>query len=700
MFSSSQRALHVIGPHASRLAQAGWLLFGLFSLSLGAAGASHYRDALTVSCSGPDCQPAQFTSAEWASALQDFWSNPAERADFDTGMAIFASLLLAGSAVLFMWRRPHDPSLILGGFIFVAMAAEPFVDALCRSAPRWLWASRFLQVVHLAGLAPFLSMVPDGRLRLRILHLPILICALLGILIPLLSPSQLGLRISYSVLLGCIVGLSAFAKIRSSADAGHRDRLVWLVVSLLLWAIAQLVSPVHILLPLDGIVAHVPFGSSGIFDFFSYSLLGVTFLWTGAIVCLLISLMPKELFQLEILLNRTMVYVILTLFVVGIYVLVVGYLALVFQSSGNVIFSLIATGLAAVLFQPVRSWAQRFVNQMLYGDRDKPYAVMEQLGRQMENAMAPQDILQMVVIRVRRAFKLPYVAVVLGVDDSQDYRSVAEDGEPEGEPSVLPLVVQGQQIGQFILSPRSEREPFSATDLRLLRSLAGQVGIAAHTAILMTELQHARERLVHTREEERLRLRRDLHDGLGTSLAALNLQVGNIRKLITQEPTAADAVVLELRAQIRNMLSEVRRLINDLRPKTLDEFGLIGAIRLLAAEITSNNGVLVSVESPDIQPVLPPAVEVAAFRIVQEGVANVMKHADAHTCCIRIGIDRNLEIEISDDGTGLPDEVRQGKGLRTIRERVDELGGSFSTKDPVGSGTQVSVQLPLRPEEA
>jgi signal transduction histidine kinase len=700
MLFSSQRVLQYIQLHASRLVQVGWLLFASFSLSLGAAGVSSYREALIVSCSGSNCQPAQFTPTEWELVLQNFYSSPAERADFDTGMAILISLLLAGSAVLFIWRRPDDPSLVLGGFVFVALAAEPFVDALYRTVPRWLWAIRFLQMVHLAGLAPFLSLLPDARLRPRRLYLPVLACALLGILIPLFGPSQFGLRVSYSVLLGCIVGVSIFKKIKDPADAGQRDQLVWLVVCMMLWGVAQLVSPVHVLLPMDGIVTGVPFGESGILDIFSYSFLGVTFLWTGAMVCLLIGLMPSELFQLEIILNRTMLYAILTLFVVGIYVLVVGYLSLVFQSSGNLIFSLIATGLAAVLFQPMRSWAQRFVNQMLYGDRDKPYAVLDQLGRQLENAMAPQDILEMVVIKVRSVLKLPYVAVVLGVDAPQDYSFVAEEGESKGKPLILPLVVQGQQIGQFILSPRSEGEPFSATDRRLLGDLAGQVGIAAHTAILMIELQHAREKLVHTREEERLRLRRDLHDSLGTTLAALNLQAGNIRKLIPKEPNAADAAVLELRAQIREMISEIRSLINDLRPKTLDEFGLIGAIQLLAAEITSRNGVLVSVEGPDILPVLPPAVEVAAFRIVQESLTNVIKHANARTCCIRIGIEKNLEIVILDDGIGLPDEVSQGIGLRTIRERVVELGGSLSTKGLMGNGTQVFVQLPIRWEEA
>ncbi|MEJ2302253.1 MAG: GAF domain-containing sensor histidine kinase [Anaerolineales bacterium] len=685
----------MIQPQASRLVQAGWLLFALFSLSLGAAGVSSYRYLLAVPCVGSDCLPGQFTPAEMELVVQDHWNTPTERAEVDTSMAILVSLLLAGSAALFVWQRSDQYAFTLGGFVFLALAAEPFVAALARTGPHRLWALRVLEIVHLAGLGPFLCLIPDDRFRPRGLRFPVLICILLGILIPLLSASQTGLRVSYSVLIVFVVVVSMITKVKNPADAHQREQLVWLVTSLLLLGVAQVVSPYRGLLPMTDITAVVPVGGKTPLDVFTSSFLSSTFLWAGAVVSLTVGLMRTELIQLEIILNRTMLYAILTLFVVGIYIAVIGYLSLIFQSSGSLVFSLIATGFVAVLFQPIRARAQRFVNQMLYGERDKPYAVLEQLGRELENAIAPQDLLENVVTKVRSALKLPYAAIALGADDRGDYKIVAEEGAPTGSPMVFPLVAQGEHIGQFILSPRSAGESFSATDRRLLQNLAGQVGIAAHTATLMMELQRAREKLVYTREEERLRLRRDLHDGLGTTLAALNLQVGNIRRLIPEEPTAADAAVLELRIQLRKMISEVRRLINDLRPKTLDEFGLTGAVQLLAIEVTANSGVQVSVDLPHKLPVLPPAVEVAAFRIIQESVTNVIKHATAQTCTIRLIQGDGLIIEILDDGIGLPAKVIEGKGLRTIRERASELGGYFLAENQPNGGSRLLVRLPL-----
>ena len=140
-----------------------------------------------------------------------------------------------------------------------------------------------------------------------------------------------------------------------------------------------------------------------------------------------------------------------------------------------------------------------------------------------------------------------------------------------------------------MLSPRAPGEGFSDADRDLLGNLARQAEVAVHAVRLTADLQRSRERLVATREEERRRLRRDLHDGLGAQLAGLNVQAGTIRRLIPQDPGAADELVVELREELRGAIADIRRLVYDLRPPALDDLGLVAALRRLAERYGSED---------------------------------------------------------------------------------------------------------------
>ncbi len=158
-----------------------------------------------------------------------------------------------------------------------------------------------------------------------------------------------------------------------------------------------------------------------------------------------------------------------------------------------------------------------------------------------------------------------------------------------------------------MVAPRSPGEAFSPADERLLEDLARQAGGAAHAVRLNADLQRSRERLVTAREEERRRLRRDLHDGLGAQLAGLNVQAGVLRNLIPRDPAAADELVVELRGELRAAIADIRRLVHDLRPPALDELGLESALRRLA-ERYGEGALRVRVETPEGLPSLPAAV--------------------------------------------------------------------------------------------
>ncbi|MEI2610222.1 MAG: sensor histidine kinase [Candidatus Promineifilaceae bacterium] len=254
----------------------------------------------------------------------------------------------------------------------------------------------------------------------------------------------------------------------------------------------------------------------------------------------------------------------------------------------------------------------------------------------------------------------------------------------------------------MIAGSRGVDEPFSQTDRHLLEHIAHQAGPAVHTVQLTAALQHSRLQMVRAREEERRRLQRDLHDGLGATLAALNLEAGVLRRAIRSDPAEAEALVDELRVEIRAMIDDIRRLVYALRPPTLDQLGLVAAVRAHANQCgrPSENGyaqLQVEIEAPEELPPLPAAVEVAAYRIAQEALTNVVRHAQARHCLVRLELNGALNVEIRDDGVGLPAGGRQhgGLGLLSMRERAVELGGTCVIGPLPGGGTRILASLPL-----
>jgi two-component system NarL family sensor kinase len=313
-------------------------------------------------------------------------------------------------------------------------------------------------------------------------------------------------------------------------------------------------------------------------------------------------------------------------------------------------------------------------------------------------------VLPTLVETIAHALKLPYVAIALKEGEQfaiasefglaprwlRDHRDTAEAGEC----LTLPLVYQAETIGRLTLAPRSPIDPFIPAERALLADIARQVGVAAHAVRLTAALQRSRERLVTTREEERRRLRRDLHDGLGPALAAISFKLDATTNLIGHDPDAARALVADLKIQIRSLLDDIRRIAYALRPPALDELGLVGALR---EHIASNqgNGLRITLEAPDDLPVLAAAVEVAAYRITLEAITNVQRHAQARDCHVRLALCDNLCLEISDNGRGLPEDMRVGVGIASMRERAEELGGMCRIESHPGQRTRVLVELPL-----
>ena len=280
-----------------------------------------------------------------------------------------------------------------------------------------------------------------------------------------------------------------------------------------------------------------------------------------------------------------------------------------------------------------------------------------------------------------------------------------ESGTPTANRLSLPLLHQGEEVGLLLV----DDEPggrLSEPGRALLTDLARQAGAAIHgvrlTASLRStaeQLQSARERLVVAGEEERRRIRRNLHDELAPTLAAAGLTAATAADLLGRDDESAAQVLQRLQRGLSAAVSDVRRLVDELRPVLLDEHGLVGAIHERAEALRSEVGIAVEVAAP--LPDLPAAVEVAAYRIYQEALMNVLKHSSATTVAVRLGVvGGELHMELTDDGIGvMPGTTRRdaGVGLASMRERAEELGGSCVVAGAPNGGTRVAVRLPLHP---
>jgi signal transduction histidine kinase len=405
------------------------------------------------------------------------------------------------------------------------------------------------------------------------------------------------------------------------------------------------------------------------------------------------------LFNTRAVLTRALVYGFLSLVLVAVYLAMVVTLDLFI---GGLLPQVVAAGVAALAVLPLRDLAQRRINQLVYGLRDDPAAAFARLGDRLDAAGAPEDILPAAARTVAEALRLPYVAIEAGGETLCRYGR-----ELPGGTEALPLPFAGETIGHLVLQTRGSGDSsadLAPTERRLLADLARQVAVAARAVALTQALQASRHRLVAAREEERRRLRRDLHDGLGPTLAGIALGIDTVRRALPgSEPPAAmpapDATVTDLLGTLREAteaaVGDIRRIVYDLRPPILDELGLAGAVREQAVRLGA-----ASVDVPETLPALPAAVEVAAYRIAVEALTNAARHAPGTPVSVQLAVNGRLELRVADGGAGLPDGYRAGVGLTSMRERAAELGGSCVVSRRTPCGTLVHAEFPLPEEKA
>lgn len=394
-----------------------------------------------------------------------------------------------------------------------------------------------------------------------------------------------------------------------------------------------------------------------------------------------VAVLRHGLFDVGRVLNRSLVYGSLTLCILLVYAVAVGLLGDVLGRTVGA--PLVATGLVAVGVEPLRRRLQRVANHVVYGRRDDPYEVLARLGSQL--ATPPGRALAGVAAAVNDALGLRGAAVVVRG------RTLASSGDL-AEPCTDVALHDDEGVLRVSCRPG---EQLSRRDRRLLADLSHQVAAAVRAAHLQGEVEASRARLVVAREEERRRIRADLHDGLGPTLAAIGLEIEMAALDVTSDPRAACARLDDATARVRESVRAVRSLVEGLRPPSLDELGLDGAVRELARTL-GRGPVAIEVATTGDLDGLPAATSLAAYRIVGEALTNVLRHARATACAVSLRRgDGVLLVCVEDDGLGLGERTAEGVGIGSMRGRAAELGGSLALLPREGGGTTVRAELPL-----
>jgi signal transduction histidine kinase len=405
------------------------------------------------------------------------------------------------------------------------------------------------------------------------------------------------------------------------------------------------------------------------------------------LLVVLTAVLRHQLYGIELVLNRTLVCVTLSALIAGVYAGLVALAGLAGWGASGV-GDVPAAVVAALCLVPARDRVQRVVNRLMYGERDEPFAVVSRIASDLETAADPQQLLERLLGSIVSALRLPGAQVTLEAGNGTGSR-IAVGVDKAAADDRFPLVYQGVALGELAVTRRPGQTALATEETRLLAHTAAQVAAVAQELVLREQLLRSRERVIGVAEEERRRLRQDLHDGLGPLLTAAASRVDACRGFLDRDNNRVAALLDDIRGDLTEAIGDLRRLVNSLRPVVLDELGLVEAVR----QRCDRSAVPAALQIAGDLPTLPAAVEITAYRIIAEALTNVARHSRAGTCTVTLRVQDGLVIEVVDDGADIA-AWRPGVGLTSMRERATELGGRFMAGPEPGGG-RVCAVLPL-----
>ncbi len=459
-------------------------------------------------------------------------------------------------------------------------------------------------------------------------------------------------------LVGVPLGVVSLVVRFRRADERERTQLYWLILG-------------GLVLVAGALLAFSPVGQTWGFA------LGLA----GPPVAITVAMLRHRLFDVELTLSRTVAFALITTLGVGTYVVLVYGIEAVAPGSQ---WGVLLVAVAALAAAAARDRVQDVVDRRLFGHRHNAYAVVADVGRHVAAASQPVDALQRLVDGLRESLRLPYVAFV---GDGLSLTS----GAPVHGSREVPVEALGNEVGRLHVGLRAHNERWTTQQESAVSEVAARAGTLAYAADLVSDVARSRGRIVAAREEERRRLRADLHDGVAPALAGTALQLDSLARRLRPLDDELAERALRLRDGLRAGVGELRAVVHGLRPPVLDQLGLVGAVRQL---VSGHEQPVTSVVIGELAP-QHAAVEVAAYAIVSEAFGNALRHSVASQVEVSLSDVRDdLVITVRDNGIGMPAKVSAGVGLSSMRERAGEVGGRITIEPTPGGGTTVTTYLP------
>ncbi len=604
---------------------------------------------------------------------------------------LVATLLILMLAVWLVARRPDEPVAHALLLLSAALVSLP-LNALSSVEPLDLWARPWVVAWSLAGLAGFMELAvaltmfalafPSGRSHPRVVT-----AVRWASLVPIVT--TVGVAVVY------LAGGWSIARNSSIDVAAGLWWMVGMLLTLMLlgrrcWVLRQ--DPVarrqcQVVL-LGAGISFVPWIAANAIS--SDPPVAVfAFLVLPFPVSIAVAVTRRNLFELDLVLNRALVASITGGVLLAVYGGLVAGTTLVVSGSGPLV-ALPAAGAVAVLFAPVRERTKQWVAERLFGLSAEPGVVFDRLGQRLSSAGDPDSLLAAVVETVTDSLRLPYAAIELQLAGAP--RIIEQRGQPTAVVEAVEMRSDDRVIGRLLVSPRRDEGSLSPLDSALLATLGRHAAIAAQVSLLTNTLRDTQLQLLVSREAERDRIQRDLHDRVGPVLFGLALQ---LTALADDAALPQRDVLNTLRGQASDALEDVRRLARDLRPAELDEIGLCAALTAAAARLSTDEGFTFEVNMPLAMPRFRPDQEDVVYVVFLEAMANAVRHSGGRHGAIRLAVDQNhmVQGEIDDDGTGVPDAPPDGTGLRSMAQRIAAAGGEFDIARSAHGGTLVRFRL-------
>jgi signal transduction histidine kinase len=391
-----------------------------------------------------------------------------------------------------------------------------------------------------------------------------------------------------------------------------------------------------------------------------------------------------QLYEVQAFVNRSVLVVATgTLLVVAYLVLLVGLAALFDVSRPITLPSMLAAGAVVVISTPMARLARRLARRR-FGRAPAPTSIVTRFAEQVGVQDDPVAALSLLAESMREELRLGSIEMRV-----EGFDTPIVLGEASGPRTLVDLRYGQRQVGHLRVTARAG-ETLAGVDLRALADVAGYVSIAAEAIRVSADLRRAQEAIQNAHSEERRRVRADLHDDVGPTLASARLKLAAHRRHLP-EPAVLDPIL----DQVSDAIHQIRRVVDGLQPSILEDVGLVPAVQVLVNDLQQSSDIDFTVHAPPQLPELTAAAAGTAYRVIAESLANVVRHSRATTCALTITQqDDQLSIQITDDGCGFDPAPSTGMGLRNMNLRAQSAHGALTVTSSPAAGTTVALEIP------